>query len=82
MRPPSERNHHDRVVFAVAALAASFALNHYASKVIEKKVKRALNKKIAEQNAPRQLTTSSLEPYPGSRFLGRKERSWTPMTSI
>lgn len=35
-----------RVVFAVAAL------NHYASKMIEKKVKRALNKKIAEQNAP------------------------------
>ena len=38
-----------RVVFAVAA---SFALRHYANKMLEKKVKRALNKKIAEQNAP------------------------------
>lgn len=41
-----------RVVFAVAALAASFALKHYANKMIEKKVKRALNRKVAEQNAP------------------------------
>lgn len=41
-----------RVVFAVAALAASFALQHYANKMLEKKVQRALNKKIAEQNAP------------------------------
>ena len=42
----------NRVVFAVAALAASFALKHYANKMLEKKVQRALNKKIAEQNAP------------------------------
>ena len=41
-----------RVVFAVTALAASFALKHYADKRLEKKIKRALNKKIAEQNAP------------------------------
>ena len=41
-----------RVVFAVAALAASFALQHYTDKMLEEKVKRALNKKIAEQNAP------------------------------
>lgn len=41
-----------RVVFAVAALAASFALKHYADNMLEKKIKRALNKKIAEQNAP------------------------------
>ena len=41
-----------RVAFAVAALAASFALQHYANTMLEKKVQRALNKKIAEQNAP------------------------------
>ena len=41
-----------RVVFAVAALAASFALKHYANKMLDKKIKRALNKKAAEQNAP------------------------------
>lgn len=41
-----------RVAFAVAALAASFALKHYANKMLEKKVQRALNKKIAEQNTP------------------------------
>ena len=41
-----------RVVFAVAALTASLALKHYADKMLEKKIKRALNKKIAEQNAP------------------------------
>ncbi|FAA03141.1 MAG TPA: hypothetical protein [Siphovirus LN-2020-2] len=41
-----------RVVFAVAALAASFALQQYVNKKLEKKVQRALNKKIAEQNAP------------------------------
>ena len=41
-----------RVVFAVAALVASFALKHYSDKMLEKKIKRALNKKIAEQNAP------------------------------
>ncbi len=41
-----------RVVFAVAAIAASFALKHYANKMLEKKVQRAINKKAAEQNAP------------------------------
>nr|DAM98209.1 MAG TPA: hypothetical protein [Caudoviricetes sp.] len=41
-----------RAVFAVAALAASFALKLYVNKMLDKKIKRALNKKIAEQNAP------------------------------
>ena len=41
-----------RVVFAVAALAVSFALKHYTNKMLDKKIKRALNKKIAERNAP------------------------------
>lgn len=41
-----------RFFFAGAAIAASFALKHYADKMLEKKIKRALNKKIAEQNAP------------------------------
>ena len=41
-----------RVALAVAALAASFALKHHANKMLDKKIKRALNKKIAEQNAP------------------------------
>lgn len=41
-----------RVVFTAAALAASFALKHYVNKMLDKKIKRALNKKIAEQNAP------------------------------
>ncbi|MBF0966675.1 MAG: hypothetical protein HXK09_05900 [Actinomyces bouchesdurhonensis] len=41
-----------RVVFAVAALAASFALQHYANKKLEAKFQQALNKKAAEQNAP------------------------------
>lgn len=42
----------NRVVFAVAALAASFALQQYANKKLEAKFQRALNKKAAEQNAP------------------------------
>lgn len=45
-----------RVVFAVAALAASFALKHYANKMLDKKIeakfREVLNKKAAEQNAP------------------------------
>ncbi len=41
-----------RVAITVAALAASFALKHYANKMLDKKIERALNKKVAEQNAP------------------------------
>ena len=41
-----------RVVFAVAALTASFALHHYANKKLEAKFCEVLNKKAAEQNAP------------------------------
>ncbi len=41
-----------RVVFAVAILAASFALQHYADKKLEAKFHEILNKKAAEQNAP------------------------------
>ena len=40
------------VLLAGPALAASFALKHYANKMLDKKIKRALNKKAAEQNAP------------------------------
>ena len=42
----------NRVVLAVAILAASFALKHYADKKIEAKFREVLNKKAAEQNAP------------------------------
>lgn len=42
----------NRVVLAVALLAASFALQHYANKKIEAKFCEVLNKKAAEQNAP------------------------------
>lgn len=42
----------NRVVFAVAALAASFALQYYVDKKLEAKFQQALNKKAAEQNAP------------------------------
>lgn len=38
--------------FFFASLVASFALKHYATKMLEKKFKKALDKKIAEQNAP------------------------------
>jgi len=41
-----------RVAFAVALLAASFALQHYADKKIEAKFREVLDKKVAEQNAP------------------------------
>lgn len=42
----------NRVVLAVAILAASFALQHYADKKIEAKFREVLNEKAAEQNAP------------------------------
>nr|DAK20993.1 MAG TPA: hypothetical protein [Caudoviricetes sp.] len=42
----------NRVVLAVAILAASFALQHYADKKLEAKFCEVLNKKAAEQNAP------------------------------
>ena len=42
----------NRVALAVAILAASFALQHYADKKIEAKFREVLNKKTAEQNAP------------------------------
>ena len=42
----------NRVVFAVAILAASFALQHYADKKLEAMSREILNKKIAKQNAP------------------------------
>lgn len=43
----------NRVVLAVAILAASFALQHYADKKLEAKFRELLNdKKVAEQNAP------------------------------
>lgn len=42
----------NRVVLAVALLATSFALQHYADKKIEEKFREVLEKKTAEQNAP------------------------------
>lgn len=42
----------NRVALAVAILAASFALQHYADKKLEAKFREVLNKKAAEQNAP------------------------------
>ena len=42
----------NRVALAVAILAASFALQHYADKKLEAKFRELLNKKAAEQNAP------------------------------
>ena len=41
-----------RVALAVALLAASFALQHYADKKLEAKFYELLNKKAAKQNAP------------------------------
>ena len=41
-----------RVGFVIAALAASFVAKHYVNKVLEAEFKKALDKKIAEQNAP------------------------------
>lgn len=38
--------------FFFVALLASFALKHYVTKMLEKNFKRALDKEIAEQNAP------------------------------
>ena len=42
----------NRIVFAAAALAVSFVAKHYMNKVLEAEFKKALDKKIAEQNAP------------------------------
>jgi hypothetical protein len=41
-----------RVGFVIAALAASFVAKHYATKMLEAEFKKALDKKVAEQNAP------------------------------
>ena len=42
----------NRVIFAAAAIAASFAAKHYMNKVLEAKFREAIDKKVAEQNAP------------------------------
>lgn len=41
-----------RVVFAVAALTVSFATKLFINKMLETEVKKAIDKKFAEQNAP------------------------------
>jgi hypothetical protein len=41
-----------RVVFAVAALTVSFAAKLLINKMFEANVKKAIAKKVAEQNAP------------------------------
>lgn len=41
-----------RVVFAVAALAVSFAAKLFINKMFEAEVKKAIDKKVAEQTAP------------------------------
>lgn len=42
----------NRIVFAVAPIAVSFAVKHYMNKVLEAEFKKALGKRLAEQNAP------------------------------
>ena len=52
MRPRLKGTIMNRIVCSVAAFAASFAAKHYISKVLEAEFKKALDKKLAEQNAP------------------------------